>query len=96
MRERVRLEAERPLAVEVDDLVPAEHRRLGAVPPEGRPPVDDRRRDEDGCPKAALGKERLGLLRHVHEPVVEAEADRPAARASLSSSSAASTTSTTR
>ncbi len=83
VRERVRLEAERPLAVEVDDLVPAEHRRLRAVPPEGRPPVDDRRRDEDGRPKAALGQQRLRLLGHVDEPVVEAEADRPAARNSL-------------
>ena len=81
--ERVGLETECALTVEVDDLVPAEHGRLRAVPPERRPPVDDRWGDEDGCPEAALGEKRMGLLRHVHEPVVEAETDGPVARIAL-------------
>ena len=60
----------------LDDLVPAEERRLRLVPAELRPPVDDGRRNEDRRTEPSLGEDRQRLLSHVEEPVVEAEPDR--------------------
>ena len=72
-----------PSSVQLDDLVPAEERRLRPVPAELRPPVDDGRRNEDRRTEPSLGEERQRLLGDVEEPVVEAESDRARQRPAL-------------
>ena len=80
MGQRVRLETQRAVAVELEDVLPREECGLFAVPREGRPAVRDRRSDEDGCPKAALGEDRKRVIGDVEVAVVEAESHRPGER----------------
>src|SRR5215203_1036446 len=75
MGEGVGLEAQRPLAVELDDLVPPEHGRLLAVPVEPRPACGYGGRDEDRGAEASLLEDRQRLLCHVEVAVVEAQTD---------------------
>ena len=69
-----------PEPVELDDLLPAEQRRLLAVPRERSASVRDPGGDEDGGPEAVVGEHGKSVLGHVEAPVVEAQPDRALGR----------------
>ena len=77
MRHRVGLEAQRSLAVERHDVVPAEHRRLAAVPRERVPPAGDAGRDEHRGAEAVRLEHGQRVVAHVGEAVVERQPDGP-------------------
>ena len=81
--------------VQIDDLVPAEERRLRLVPAELRPPVDDAAH-EDRRHGPSLGENRQRLLSHVEEPSSKLSPTVRGGGRPSSSSSAAWTTSMTR
>src|SRR4051794_15343655 len=76
MRDGVRLEAQRPGLVELDDLLPVQKGRLVGVPGEQRRPLDHPGRHEDGRAEAEQLEYRQRILADVPEPVVEVQGDR--------------------
>jgi hypothetical protein len=74
--DRMRFELEGACAVEGDDLVPAQHRRLTGVPREARSSGCHPRRDEDCRAEAVLGEYGSRVLGDVAAAVVEAQSNR--------------------
>ena len=75
MGDGMRLERQRPAAVERDDLFPREERWLLCVPREPGASVGDAGRDENGRSERVPLEHRERVLRHVPASVVEAQAD---------------------
>lgn len=76
MGDGMRLERQRAVTIQSDDLPPREQRWLACVPTEAGASVGDAGRDEDGRPKAMPREHRQRVLRHVAAAVVEAQANR--------------------
>ncbi len=74
VRDRVGLEGQHR-AVERDDVVPAQHRRLARVPAERGGPAGHAGRHEHGGPELPLLQDRQRVLGDVAVAVVEAERD---------------------
>ena len=77
VRQRVRLEAESAVSVELEEVVPVQEGRLAAVPGERRRAVGDGGRDEDGGTEAVVREHRERVLGVVQVAVVEAQCNRP-------------------